>query len=196
MKLFKQLSNKALLSIVRLVIILIPVIGNAQTWAPIGAKWSFGVGYAFSPRIGNVEWRVIKDTVVNNKNCRISQRFGVDVEGDYTDRMITYEDSNRVYWFTRNQFALMYDFNKVAGESWVLHSNTCTVTVQVTATGVDTINGKPLKTMEIMAGGVMNGKIIQGIGTHPSSFLLHNVGLTKYHLSKSCCKQSKIDQLL
>ena len=144
---------------------MLPLLGNAQSWAPRGAKLTFGVSYAFSPATDYRVWIAENDTVIQGRTCRVIQRYGNDVEVDYSDKFISYEDSNIVYWYIGNQFTVLYDFNKVAGQSWIIHLNNCSLSVQVTATGMDTINGLARKTLTLSGGSAIFGKIIQGIGS-------------------------------
>jgi hypothetical protein len=138
---------------------------NAQSWAPTGASWTYGVGYAFSPITETSNWTCIGDTVVSGRNCKIIQRYGGYVTGDVSDKLITYEDSNIVYWYNINQFTTLYDFNKNAGDSWAIMTDSCALLVTVDSTGIDTINGIALKTIYVSTQfGVFDGKIIERIG--------------------------------
>ena len=94
----------------------LPFNSVAQTWAPLGAKQTYVVGYVFSPSVDYREWKVVGDTMINGQTCRVMQRFGNYVDDDISNLMITYEDSNRVYWWVGNLFSLLYDFNKQVGQ--------------------------------------------------------------------------------
>lgn len=142
----------------------LPFNSVAQSWAPLGAKWTYEVGHMFSPRLNYREWQVMGDTIINGQTCRVIQRFGSNVDDDLSDLMITYEDSNRVYWWVGNQFSLLYDFNKQVGQGWVLRVNNCNINVQVLTTGFDTINGRILKYMTLSPISAFIGKVVQGIG--------------------------------
>src|SRR4051812_604502 len=93
----------------------------AQSWAPIGTKWTFGVGSFFGDQTGYREWLSVGDTLVGGKLCKLIKGSEESVWGDPLDNtIITYEDSNIVYWYTNNQFTTLYDFNKNVGETWTI----------------------------------------------------------------------------
>jgi len=151
-------------------------IGLAQTWAPIGAKWTYGVEYAFLPVIDFREWISIGDTMVQGHNCKIIQRFGQAVSYDLDDKLITYEENGKILWLVNDQFTTLYDFNKNAGESWTTTKDSCEITITVDSTGTDTINGFPLKTQYVSSSEqAFEGKIIEHIGhtSQPNPFFLY-----------------------
>lgn len=136
-----------------------------QTWAPLGATWSYGVGNAWSPLIEACEWVSTGDTVIEGHNCRVISRMCDEVASDITDQLITYEDSSIIYWYCMNQFTVLYDFNKVAGESWTIQFDTCSLVVTVDSTSMETINNVPLKAMYIYdENSSFNGKVLEHIG--------------------------------
>ena len=138
---------------------------QGQTWAPAGAKWTFGVAYAFSPAIEYREWISTGDTLISGHNCKIIQRNGGVVAGDISDKLITYEDSDIIYWYNINQFTVLYDFNKNAGDTWITITDTCGLLITVDSTGIDTINGFPLKALYISSSDfAFNGKVLEHIG--------------------------------
>ena len=137
----------------------------AQNWAPIGAKWIFGVGEAFSGDISTKKWIATGDTLIGVYNCRVIQGIGYPVTGDISDKIITYEADNIIYWFNNNQFTVLYDFNKEAGESWITRVDDCDLEVHVESTGTQTINGFHFKTMVVSSEDyAFDGKIIEHIG--------------------------------
>lgn len=118
---------------------------NAQAWAPAGAKWTYGIAYAFTAERNYKVWEYTRDTTIAGHNCKVIQRIGTYVSGDLSDKMITYEDSGVVYWYYANQFTVLYNFNKQVGDSWAIIIDTCSLNVTVTATGMDTINNRALR---------------------------------------------------
>ena len=140
----------------------------AQTeWAPIGARWTFGVGEAWSSAIYYREWTSTKDTLVGGHTCKLIKRTGTSVTGDLSDKLITYEDSNKVYWFNPviNKFTTLYDFNKNSGDTWTMQIDTCGLLITVDSTDIETINGLSLKVLYISAeDNAFNGKVVQHIG--------------------------------
>ncbi len=145
------------------------IIVSGQTWAPTGAKWTFGVGLNLGSSIGFREWISTGDTVVGGNTCKIIKRNGTLISGDISDELITYEDNNKIYWFTNNQFTVLYDFNKNAGDTWTIMTDICPVLITVDSTKMESINGFALKALYISSdNGSFNGKILQHIG-HLSS---------------------------
>ncbi|MDB5283217.1 MAG: hypothetical protein JWO06_2292 [Bacteroidota bacterium] len=138
---------------------------NAQTWAPKGAKWTFGVGYATSPAIDYTVWTSTGDSLVAGHLCKIIR--GRAVGDDLFSPMITYEDSNRIYIYDPlgQRFTTLYDFNKNAGETWTFRHDTCDLVITVDSTGIDTINGYTLKTLYLSSEDqAFDGKILEHIG--------------------------------
>jgi hypothetical protein len=148
-----------------LTLLLFTTIVSGQTWAPTGAKWTFGVGFAFSPSVEFREWTSTGDTLVSGHICKLIKRNGSSVISDNSNQLITYEDSNRIYWYNINQFTILYDFNKNTGETWTIMNDTCEVIITVDSTSIETINGFPLKAQYISSSaGAFNGKVLEHIG--------------------------------
>ena len=140
-------------------------IAFAQQWAPAGAEWTYGVAYAFSPQVNYKVWLYDRDTTIAGHTCKVIQRTGSYVSGDLSDNLITYEDSGVVYWYYANQFTVLYDFNKQAGDSWTIMIDSCSLDVTVDTTGTDTINNRAVRWSTISTpNGAFNGTIIEGIG--------------------------------
>jgi hypothetical protein len=151
-----------------LIIILLSVSlpGFTQTWAPIGAKWTYGT----VSQVGNKnfrEWISVKDTIIGMDTCKIIERKGPPVYHDVTNRIITYSDSNKIYWYNTflNQFTVLYDFNKTAGQSWLMKIDSCDLQMMVDSTTTRIINGVPLKVLYIHTNISFDGPIIEGIGS-------------------------------
>jgi hypothetical protein len=154
---------KKLILILKLFLLMTNLTG--QTWAPKGAKWTFEIGFATNPYLEFREWISIGDTLVSGQICTIIQNSGTSVTGDNSHRLITYEDSNRVYWYNKNQFTILYDFNKNTGETWTTMEDTCEVVVTVDSTSFVIINGFTLKVQYISTSvSAFRGKVLQYIG--------------------------------
>src|SRR5687768_12556743 len=96
---------------------------NAQTWAPIGAEWTYGITNHAGPEKYYENWVVRGDTVIEGKSCRLIRVEGRNLPQHM--KFITYEDSNIVYWYNFNDtFTVLYDFNKNKGESWQIWNDT------------------------------------------------------------------------
>lgn len=55
---------------------LLTVLAYSQSWAPIGAKWTYGVGHSFSFEKSFTTWEVVGDTIVDGEQCSIIERTG------------------------------------------------------------------------------------------------------------------------
>ena len=87
------------------------LLSNAQEFAPVGAKWY----YSFTPwsyplRNEAILVESIKDTVVNNINCRKMSGVGSN---------FIYSSGNKVFIFNNfiNDFVKIYDFDLQAGDT-------------------------------------------------------------------------------
>ncbi|MFN8286223.1 MAG: T9SS type A sorting domain-containing protein [Chitinophagales bacterium] len=136
---------------------------KAQTWCPAGTSWTYGIGYAFSPKQDYCIWYYSGDTVINGHMCKqIHSNNPPFIE--QSNNLITYEDSNKVYWWNAhiNKFTVLYDFTKNAGESWTITKDTCAVLVHVDSTSTIIINGNSRKVQYVS--GDWYGNIVEGIG--------------------------------
>lgn len=129
---------------------------SAQSYAPLGAKWTHGTWKEiqtplYYPRYPTI-WSTIKDTMVLGKTCQLTKREGNWVPVDISDKLITYEDSGVVYWYSekRNDFSVFIDFNALAGDTWISYydfSDSCDVEIRIDSTEIISINGHSLKRM-------------------------------------------------
>ena len=155
----------------------ITAITFSQSWAPIGATWTYQVENAVNSGIGFREWTSVSDTLIDGHDCKIILRSGDPVNSDLSDSLITYEENGVVYWYLHNQFTILYDFNKLAGESWTVMRDTCGIVITVDSTSFETINGIELKTLYVSSEDyAFSGKIIENIGntSMPSPYFLYH----------------------
>jgi hypothetical protein len=130
---------------------------SGQTWCPAGAQWHYSYSDGFGS--GYVDVKYIGDTLIGTQNSKIISRqlnyysgpCGCVFVYDY-GHAYTYEDSGKVYLFSKNQFYILYDFADSVGTSWVVpgiydFGAGCdsTGTVTIDSTGVIQINGETLK---------------------------------------------------
>jgi hypothetical protein len=181
-----------------LIVLCAAIKGHTQSWAPLGAKWTYSVFYANGPQQEFREWICTGDTLLNGQLCQLIVRQGADVATDITDSLITYQDSNIVYWFNAGQFRMLYDFNKNAGESWTIVYDTCVVTVTVDSTSTININGNTLKVQHLAPSpfGFVNTRVIEGIGNTnqpmPDFHIPCGIGVIdmNYYLGLRCYEDS------
>jgi hypothetical protein len=120
-----------------------------QSWAPLGATWTYEVRYAWSNDISYNRWTAVGDTVIAGKSCRIIECTGPFVSGDFSSRIISCADSGKVYLLLAGSLSLLYDFEAEAGESWDIANDSCHITVHIDTVTTDTLNGFPLSRQKI-----------------------------------------------
>jgi len=157
-------------------------VSNCQTWAPIAAIWTYTETFASSSAVNYNIIESVKDTIINLKNCK-KLHFLKWTCNTFSQNEFMYEDSNRVYFYDAfwNKFNLLYDFNKLPGESWFIRVNNCSggdndsLMVHVDSISTILINGYSLKVLHtrIDNGGIwvgFNGRIIEKIGHEKDMF--------------------------
>lgn len=171
-------------------------LANAQSWAPPGATWTYGIGYAFSPAQQFCTWYYAGDTIINGHNCK---QIHCDNPPyiEQGNNLITYEDSSKVYWWNDqlSQYTVLYDFTKNAGESWTTIKDSCAILIKVDSTSSITINGTIRKVQFIS--GVWFGSIIEGIGHRyqptPDGWSCTNIAVDMdYYTGLRCYQDSAI----
>ncbi|MBK7233739.1 MAG: T9SS type A sorting domain-containing protein [Saprospiraceae bacterium] len=155
-----------------LVFLLFPTLSFAQTWAPIGAKWTYTQG-TINPNYTTFKtFESIGDTVINGQSCKILtiiEHYGPGWSD--TTQQYTYSDSNRVYFLNGTERCLIYDFNAQQGDTFVLNCNHGSIRqpfiVKVLSVDTITINGHPRKRFDYLADDIVvgfSGTVIEGIG--------------------------------
>jgi hypothetical protein len=155
----------------------------SQSWAPVGAVWTYTETFASSYEVDPSVVTSVKDTIVNSINCKkIRYQFGTC---NYASSFM-YDDSDRVYFYDApsNKFNLLYDFNKLPGETWYIKASGLSggkdsSLVHVDSTSTVVINSNTLKvlytTIDGSAGGNwvgINGKITEKLGHEKFMFPL------------------------
>jgi hypothetical protein len=127
---------------------------KAQYWAPAGAIWHYTVWHFFSPLIDYQRIESVGDTVINGTPCKILQKnIGVcDVQ---PDREYMYDSSGYVFFWDpdTSSFALLYNFNAIAGQSWKVplywFGYTDSLTVNVDSVSQIVLNGFPRRMLYV-----------------------------------------------
>lgn len=135
---------------------------HAQDFAPVGAKWHYGAGAAFSPNTFYMWIESVGDSVVHGRTCqKLMGNYGVDCSF-YSSPAFVYHEDSAVYFYEPHldTFQTLYDFRLSPGESWktVFYWGWDLDSVIATVDSVDfeEINGRLLKqlyvTYEIVSG--------------------------------------------
>lgn len=101
-------------------ILLLPFISSAQhVWAPIGAKWYYNQKDISSSGQGYIIFESIKDTIVENKACKIIIESEYHYNGTKIkqQKYILCEDNRKVYMFQEKEFKLLYNFEAEKGDT-------------------------------------------------------------------------------
>jgi hypothetical protein len=97
------------------------IIANCQTWAPVGAKWTYTEFFFGGPGNDTMTIRSIGDTLIQGKICRILEKNSwlCDIR---STKEYTYEDSGKVYFYDnfRNTFQMLYNFNSNVGDTYAI----------------------------------------------------------------------------
>ncbi|MCK9452073.1 MAG: T9SS type A sorting domain-containing protein [Bacteroidales bacterium] len=129
---------------------------KAQEIAPIGAEWHYTMRLFMSEEERFVHIESIKDTVVNEKLCRM-----LDVKHGfscyfYNEKEFVYQEDSIVYFYSPvvNDFQIMYDLNAKKDSSWVIIYKvdpfiTDTVLVTVDSVYSISINNKSLLAFDV-----------------------------------------------
>lgn len=95
-------------------------------FAPIGAEWYYYFNEGMqNPSLGGYYLlKSIKDTVIDSKECKVLSRTRVNSKGKVFNygQSIVYQDTkeNKVFRYLYGNFYLLYDFNKVVGDTIVI----------------------------------------------------------------------------
>ena len=143
---------------------------NSQEFAPAGAKWHYSfIPWSYPNRIEPVLVESVKDTIINNLNCRKMSGIGSNY---------IYSSGNKVFLFNNyaNEFVKIYDFDLLAGDtlSFRYGWDTTYSMYRIDSIGYTTINAK-IKKIQYITPGMPNMNInnwvfygynIEGIGNN------------------------------
>ncbi len=127
---------------------------SAQTFAPIGAKWTYEQHFAFTGDSALVTIESVADTVLQGKACKV-----LDVTGSiYCTQAYryVYASNDTVYFWdpTWGAFSTLYILDATLWQSWDMHvsASGITQTAGVTCSAVSTtvIDGVPLRTLGLI----------------------------------------------
>ncbi len=131
---------------------------RAQGFAPTGAKWYYGQGFAFSSYISYLSIESVGDTLIAGQSCKkLINNGGIDCSFQSHPYMV-YEEDSTVYFYVPDldTFQVLYDFKALAGDSWRTVFNTDvswdhidTVSTYVDSIGQRLINGFLVKELYV-----------------------------------------------
>ena len=156
------------------------IISSSQTWAPVGAKWSYTLRFATSGDIDTLVIRSIGDTTIQGKPCRILHKSAVTCDVRLANEYM-YSDSGKVFFFdnSRSKFQMLFNINAAISTSWVIYfrdlPNNDSVVVKVDSVFTTTINGIVLKEIHVSYPNCSSPWNIEGSGR-----IIENIGDTYY----------------
>ena len=168
--------------IIWIVLVLLPFNLLSQVWIEEGAVWHYD--YSSLSGGGFIKITYEKDTLVDGINCQklepVKYNFTVDqfqniiflVTTDLTTQY-TYSSGDTVFYYSENQFHILYDFGAQPGDTWNLGVDTnmmyCSESItHVDSVGTMMINGQSYRWISLSSLGSssvsLNGKIIERFG--------------------------------
>jgi hypothetical protein len=102
-----------------LIALLLPLLAHTQSWAPIGAKWTYTVGSSVSPDSFILVIEAASDTVIAGRPCRqldvLSGGFGC-----YVFNRFHHQSNDSLYFWDEpaEAFRLLFRWNAVPGDTW------------------------------------------------------------------------------
>jgi hypothetical protein len=148
-------------------------------FAPIGAEWYYNFREEMqSPATGYYTLKSVKDTIIGSKECKVLLRTLVSSKGIASNdgQSIIYHNTNenKIYRYLYGNFYLLYDFNKVKGDTIIIKepnsaSSYDSIVAVIDSVGIETLpNNIQLKSFYFgrVEGGkfAFFGKIIEKIG--------------------------------
>jgi hypothetical protein len=149
-------------------------------FAPIGAKWYYRKSEGWHPpNEGYVLLESIKDTTIQDLNCRVISKTYYHSNGQNVSRLgfeYVHEKDGKVLYWRKGSFYTLYDFNAQPGDEWTvcgsyINENLCVndtlATIKVDSISLTKINNHVLRVLHTSS---PNGnweypdKIIERIG--------------------------------
>ena len=151
---------------------------NKDNWPPNNSEWYYQVNplwVSFPRYVSYQNTKVIGDTIILSKECRILQKCNVTLICDNmgSDTEFIYEENNKVYWYNRvlENFTLLYDFSAGNGDFWEIFVDSCSFIVNVDSVGLLSVNDQDCKIIHISdENHYFTGDIIENIGHTISMF--------------------------
>lgn len=150
---------------------------SAQTWAPVGATWTYTYAVdniidPFPPVYSSYALTVSGDTLLDGHLCSRVEGAGLVC---HVNAGFTYQSNDSVFLWdaTAGAFGLLYRWDAVAGEIWTVPITGLfgpdTLTYTVISTGTIMINSQLRRTLDVqlwdqLGYAFTGGQLIEGIG--------------------------------
>lgn len=158
---------------------LIRELGRSTVFAPDGAEWYYGEGFAFSGDVDYMKFSSQGDTIILGEDCRVIQKSGQLVCLQRPSEEYLFCDEDRVYFWDAllEEFQLLYDFGARAGDHWTIRipeqdlETYDSVLIRVDSVGYSSVNEHKMLTLHVQyelhfGDGIMShpGVIMERIG--------------------------------
>jgi pterin-4a-carbinolamine dehydratase len=111
-----------------------------QDFAPVGAKWHYSEGFAFSENIDYLTIKSLKDTVINGKGCK---KLDCDelCWNPSGIQFISYSNDSLFHYYSElDTFQLIACFSAVKGDSWKILIKDFDETIDTLSISVDSVS--------------------------------------------------------
>lgn len=159
---------------------------NKPEFAPIGAEWYYNYDPDITLDDGYQKISVLKDTIIDNHNCRLLQIRNIGYSYFYqknynykAGNIILYESGDTVHYYKNGQFYILYDFSAKSGDTFysISYLPNCTQAFKVRVDSITNIeiNDQLLKKFHITLNDSLQANYIEKIGYN--DYLLPQFGL-------------------
>lgn len=129
---------------------LVPLLISAQSWAPIGATWTYKQIHCCSPDSTVAMIEVVGDTIIEGRMCKNLQMTSGWLFCYNTPRFHYESNDSLFYWNeTDNNFALLFRWDAAPGDSWPTPVAGDTLLWSVADTGSVPVDGEMLRTWTV-----------------------------------------------
>ena len=147
-------------------------IDGTMLFSPIGNEWY----YEIQNDNGSITYQYLYqagDTIVQDEPThilvKINTLYDKDLHQDVTHEYV-YERDGKLYWWTLEEFTVLYDFGAQEGDTWVTKVGTETLTMHVDAEEIVEYEGRFYRMLHVSdTDDIFSGDIVCGIG-HLTSF--------------------------
>lgn len=131
-------------------LILLPLLTSAQTWAPLGAQWSYTQGSCCGPDSTVAVIEVVGDTLVGGQLCKELQMTS-GWQLCYELPRFHYQSNDSLFYWNEDagSFELLFRWDAVPGDTWSTPVSGDTLDWAVTDTGHVTVAGVALRTWNV-----------------------------------------------